>query len=308
MNSTHINRRQLLQFAGLAAAVPLTSGIANAVSRSASAPRRLVLIAGTPSHGPGDHEFNAGVQLLAECLKGESNLNVIFQLNGYPKDESVLDGADAIVLFADGGGGHPFIQEQRIERINELAARGVGIMCMHYAVEVPKDKGADEMRSWIGGAYEHAWSCNPMWEPEFTTFPKHPICNGVKPFSVRDEWYFNMRFRPEMAGVTPLLTAIPSDAVRNGPYVYPQGPYEHIQAAKGRSETMMWCTERDDGGRGVGFTGGHVHRNWGNESFRKVILNALLWVSKVDVPENGVETQVSEEMLASKLDPKPPRK
>jgi hypothetical protein len=73
----------------------------------------------------------------------------------------------------------------------------------------------------------------------------------------------------------PILVAAPSDEVRDGPYVYPKGPYPHIQAAKGRTETMMWAVKRPDGGRGFGFTGGHFHDNWGNNDFRKVVLNAL---------------------------------
>jgi hypothetical protein len=46
--------------------------------------------------------------------------------------------------------------------------------------------------------------------------------------------------------------AEPSDDVRDGPYVHPKGPYEHIEAAAGRPETMMWTFERADGGRGFG--------------------------------------------------------
>jgi hypothetical protein len=86
--------------------------------------------------------------------------------------------------------------------------------------------------------------------------------------------------------------------------VYPKGPYKHIQEAKGRSEAMMWATERADGGRGVGFTGGHVHRNWGDDNYRKVVLNALLWVSKVEVPKDGVASAVTDDDLRANLDPK----
>ena len=103
----------------------------------------------------------------------------------------------------------------------------------------------------------------------------------------------------------PILVATPSDDVRNGPYVYPKGPYPHIEAAKGRAEAMMWTVERPDGGRGFGFTGGHFHKNWGNDDFRKVVLNGVLWLAEADVPENGVESTVSEEDLKKNLDPKP---
>lgn len=280
------------------------------VALSASAPadpvksKKLVLIAGTPSHGPGDHEFNAGVQLLNQCLAGVKGLETAVVLNGYPKDDSVLDSADGILCYADGGAGHPLVRDRHLERIGQLMAKGVGLMCAHYGVEVPKDLGGPEFKDWIGGYYEHQFSCNPFWSPEFKEFPKHPAASGVKPFSIRDEWYFNMRFRDGMRGVTPILVAVPPDSVRDGPYVYPKGPYKHIQEAKGRPEAMMWAAERPEGGRGVGFTGGHVHRNWLEPNFRKVVLNALLWICKVDVPTNGVESTVTEDDIKKNLDPK----
>ncbi|MEZ6141045.1 MAG: ThuA domain-containing protein [Zavarzinella sp.] len=270
--------------------------------------RKLVMIAGTPSHGPGMHEHNAGVLLFQKCLQGIAGLDVEIVLNGYPKDDSMLDGADAIFVYADGGGRHPLIQGERIPRIDKLIAKGVGLFCCHFGVEVPKGKPGDAFRTWIGGCYEHEWSCNPMWKAEFTKLPDHPICRGVKPFAIFDEWYFNMRFRPELQGVTPILTATPTDATRDGPYVYPKGPYKHIQEAKGRPEHVMWCTERPDGGRGVGFTGGHFHINWQNNDFRKLVLNALLWISKVDVPQNGVASEVTDEEMKKNLDPKGKKK
>ena len=145
--------------------------------------------------------------------------------NGWPDSEKAFEGASGIFLYADGGGGHPFIQDGRLSIVGDLMSRGVGLMCVHFAVEVPKDRGGKQFQDWIGGYYEHQWSCNPMWTPEFAELPRHPITQGVKPFSIRDEWYFNMRFRPDMKDIKPILTAKPSDAVRDGPYVYPRGPY-----------------------------------------------------------------------------------
>ncbi len=54
---------------------------------------------------------------------------------------------------------------------------------------------------------------------------------------------------------------------------------------------MAWARERPDGGRGFGFTGGHVHWNWGNDNFRKLVLNAIVWTAEVDVPAEGVPSQ-----------------
>lgn len=300
MNPVRFDRRQFL-------ATATATAVSAACVRSldaAPAKKKLVLIAGTPSHGPGAHEFNAGVRILSKCLTKVEGLDVVVQLNGYPKDENILEGAAGILCYADGGARHPLIQGKRLEFIGRLMSQGVGLMCAHYGVEVPKDRGGKEFQEWIGGYYEHLWSCNPMWQPEFKTFPKHPITRGVRPFSVLDEWYFNMRFRPNMEGVTSILSAVPSDQVRNGPYVYPRGPYPHIQEAKGRAETMMWAVERADGGRGVGFTGGHFHKNWRNDEFRKVVLNALVWICKLEVPETGVDSVVTDEEMLMNLDPK----
>ena len=269
-----------------------------------AADKKIILVAGRPSHGPGEHEFRAGCLLLQKCLATAPGVEVEVCSNGWPKDNAQFDGAAAVVLYADGGGGHPFFQADHAQVIAKLARQGVGLGFMHYAVEVPKGPAGQRMWEWIGGYYEDHYSCNPMWTPDYRTFPNHPIARGVQPFAVRDEWYFNMRWRPDADGLARILVAKPSDAVRDGPYVAPRGPYPHIQAAKGREEVMLWACERPDGGRGFGFTGGHTHKNWGNDNYRKVVLNAILWVAKVEVPSNGLDSSVSADDLASNLDPK----
>jgi hypothetical protein len=272
-----------------------------------AAEKKIVLVAGKQSHGPGDHEFRAGSLLLKKCLDQVPGISTVVHSNGWPADAGAFEGAAAVLIYADGGGGHPAIQGERMKLIDGLARKGVGIGCAHYGVEVPKGDPGEAMLDWTGGYYEHLFSCNPMWSPDFKTFPNHPVTRGVKPFSVNDEWYFNLRFRPDMKGVTPILVAKCPDEVRKGPYVYPKGPYPHIVEASGRDEIMMWVAERPDGGRGFGFTGGHRHVNWGNENFRKVVLNALLWIAKADVPAQGVQCEITADELKQNLDPKKPR-
>lgn len=286
---------------------------------TADGKRKLVLIAGKPSHPPLMHEFRAGSFLLEKCLKEVPGLIVDRHDQGWVKDEATFADADAVVIYADGGKGHPAVQGTHLATLQALIAKGVGFGAMHYGVEVLPDQGGTEFKEWLGGHYEHQFSCNPMWEPHFTTFPTHPITQGVQPFQIKDEWYMNMRFRPAFGDGTkaasdgktsfvPILVAAPSDATRDGPYVYPKGPYPHIQAEKGQQEAMMWAVEREDGGRGFGFTGGHFHLNWGNDSFRKTVLNALVWLAKGEVPTSGIESKVSAEDLQQNLDPKPERK
>jgi len=289
---------------------------------------KIVIIAGKPSHPPRMHEFNAGVQLISKSLKDFKDLDVHMCLSdpgrkhgGWPKDESVFEGAKAIVFYMDGGGGHEVVKEdgRRLKLVDEWAKQGVGLGFMHYGVEVVAEQAGEEFERWIGGHYEHMFSCNPIWEPMFTTLPDHPITNGVKPFKAKDEWYFNMRFHAGLNAEVkyaetddlkfwPILVARPSDGVRDGPYVWPKGPYEHVQATKGRAEAMMWAVERKDGGRGFGFTGGHFHDNWGNDDYRKTVLNALAWIAKVDVPKDGIVSKITKKDLDANLDPKEKRK
>jgi type 1 glutamine amidotransferase len=278
---------------------------ARPAAEAAEPTKKIVLIAGRPSHGPGDHEFNAGVSLLAKCLRGVGGVEPVVVRGGWPADEKVFDGAASIVFFMDGGSGHPMIQQDRLDRVMKpLMDKGVGLACLHYAVEVPKGKPGDTFLDWIGGYYETGFSTNPHWTAHVDRLPDHPITRGVKPFVVHDEWYFNIRFRPGMKGVTPIIVAKPDDETRKGVSSYPRGPYQHIVAAKGRDEVLSWAVERPDGGRGFGFTGAHTHKNWGDPNFRKLVLNAILWTAKADVPANGFGCELTPDDLTKGLDPK----
>ena len=129
--------------------------------------------------------------------------------NGWPADSKAFDGAAAIIVYSAGGSGHPLLQTDRLKTIRALMEQGVGLVCLHYGVEPTIEKGQKEFLDWIGGAFEINWSVNPHWKASFTKLPEHPITRGVRPFAMRDEWYFNMRFVEGMKGVTPILTAVP---------------------------------------------------------------------------------------------------
>lgn len=83
-----------------------------------AAPKKVVMIAGKPSHGPLSHEHNAGIQLLAKCLKegAADAVTPAVTLNGWPSDESIFKDADAVVIYSDGGGGHPAVRGDNLDR------------------------------------------------------------------------------------------------------------------------------------------------------------------------------------------------
>ena len=251
--------------------------------------KRIVLIAGPRSHGYQAHEHNAGCILLAELLnENMPNIEAVAHTNGWPKDPEALDGADAVAIYCDGGVRH--VVMKHLEEMDKLAKKGVGIAFIHYAVEVPKDKAGKYMLEWTGGYFETYWSVNPHWKADFKKLPKHPITRGVKPFAIDDEWYYHMRFVEGMKNVAPILTAIPPESTRK----HDDGPHrgnEHVRARTGIPEHVAWAMERPDGGRGFGFTGGHWHYNWAHNDFRKLILNALVWIAGVEVPPEGVPSK-----------------
>lgn len=272
---------------------------------SLAADKKILLLAGSASHGRGEHEFNGGCHLLKICLDAVPNISAVIHTNGWPKDEKAFDGVDAIFIYSDGGDNHPFNRSERRDIIGRLMKKGVGLGCGHYAVEVPKGPTGDAFLEWIGGYFEPHWSVNPHWNADFKMLPTHPITRGVKPFKINDEWYYHMRFREGMKGVTPILTDLPPKTTLNredGPHS--GNPAVRAAIEKGEPQHVMWAAEREDGGRGFGFTGGHFHRNWGDENFRKIVLNAILWTAKADVPPNGVECSLTPDDLKLNLDAK----
>ncbi|HTQ38795.1 MAG TPA: ThuA domain-containing protein [Pirellulales bacterium] len=278
----------------------------SAIGNNAPAKKKILFIAGKPSHPYAQHEFNAGCTLLAQCLN-DSELPVEASVvkNGWPSDPAVFDGVDAVVMYCDGGDKHMVMHH--LDELDALAKKGVGIGAFHYGVEVPAGQAGNYFLDWMGGFFETNWSVNPVWMADFKQFPEHPVTRGVKPFAITDEWYFHMRFPDNSSRVTPILTAVPPASTMSRP----DGPHEgnppvRAEVAQGVPQTMAWVVERPDGGRGFGFTGGHYHWNWGNDNFRKLALNMICWSAKVDVPAGGVasKTPTVDELMAN-LDPKP---
>lgn len=258
---------------------------------------KIVLVAGRASHGKGEHEFFAGCALLMKLLEETSGVFPVMVRDGWPKNPHTFEGAKSVVFFMDGGDNHPILKRDHRAVVQKLMDQGVGFVNLHYAVEYPKSQ-SDHVLQWLGGYYETNYSFNPHWDAELKNLPEHPITRGVKPFTLTDEWYFNMRFKPGMEGVTPILKATPPDEARNkrAPRV--------VQEQKGRGEILAWAFNRGNGGRSFGFTGAHFHKNWGDENFRRLVVNAILWTAKLEVPEDGAKVELSPDELNRNMDRK----
>jgi type 1 glutamine amidotransferase len=270
--------------------------------------KSIVMIAGKPSHGPAQHEHNAGIQLLKKCLEQgvAEQVDIKFHLNGEWPSQEELSAADTVVIYSDGGGGHPALQGDHLAQLDKEMKRGCGFLTLHYAVEPTIEKGGKEFIDWMGGCFEINWSVNPHWDANFKELPVHPISEGVKPFGTNDEWYFFMRFRPNMEGVTPILSDVAPESTMSRPDGAHSGnPAVRESVKKQDKQHVAWACERVDGGRGFGFTGGHYHHGWANNDQRKLVLNAILWTAKAKIPEGGVASTVTDEDMKANLDLKP---
>lgn len=279
-----------------------------ATSAFAAEKKLIVMIAGKPSHGPGQHEHNAGIQLLKKCLEqgAADQVEIKHHLNGEWPSQEELSQAATVVIYSDGGGGHPALQDGRLAQLDKEMKRGCGFLTLHYAVEPTIEKGNKEFIDWMGGCFEINWSVNPHWDANFKELPKHPISSGVKPFGTNDEWYFHMRFRKNMEGVTPILSDVPPESTLSRPDGHHSGNPAVREAVKNKEKQhVAWACERADGGRGFGFTGGHFHQGWANDDQRKLVLNAILWTAKAKIPEGGVPSSVTEDDMKANLDLKP---
>jgi hypothetical protein len=251
--------------------------------------KKIVFVADTAPHGArGNHEFLAAAIYLARTINAHypGAYAVVYTKNKWPKD---LKDADAIIVLLNHGGSavNPAVKE--------ATARGAGFMAIHYGVEVNKGEQGQAYLKWLGGYFEKFWSVNPWWTPDFKEIPKHEVTRGVKPFSINDEWYYHMRFVEGLKGVTPILAALPPlKTIQGGgksSSSHGGNPAVYEEVTAGKKQVMAWAYERPDGARGFGFTGLHKHANLGNDNMRTLLLNAVAWVAKLQVPDTGVPSK-----------------
>ena len=267
-------------------ATAVASAIRKALPKKKGTSLKSVLfIAGNTKHRHGFHEYRAGSILLADALN-MSDLPVDAKVHwyGWPEDESIFDGVDACIIYADGGGEFG----EKYEFLQKKVQAGMGIMFMHYGVHPTKEVGEKYYNQWIGGFYDDEFSVNPSWIAEMTPKAGHPVSRGLsKPVRAYDEFYYNLSFDQSCNHCYPLATAIPThkNVIRYGSSKFWNRQAEELL---GTPQALLWCRDPKTGARGAGFVGGHYHRNWAIDDYRTLILNTIAWVARVKVPKGGV--------------------
>ncbi|MGH8021928.1 MAG: ankyrin repeat domain-containing protein [Opitutaceae bacterium] len=277
-------------FRAIACLVIAFTGIACGADASAPAAEAretsVLFLAGPPSHGPGEHEFEAGCRLLADALTAgmpDVRTQVVV---GWP-EENILATVDALVIYSDGLGAH--VAADHVSTLRGYARDGRGLVVLHFALEPSPGALADFMLETVGGLFVANWSVNPVWTVQDALLEPHAVTRGVSSLELEDEWYFHLRFAPD---AVPLLRAVPpasavgSDGPRSG------NPAVRAAVARGEPQTLAWVRE-DAEVRAFGLTGAHFHRSWANDALRKLVLNGIVWAAGLEVPETGVVSKTA---------------
>jgi Trehalose utilisation/Ankyrin repeats (3 copies)/Ankyrin repeats (many copies) len=254
----------------------------------ASAEKSVLLVAGPKSHAPGEHEHPTGCEFLAKHLETSGlGIKAVSSL-GWPEDEAIVAAADTLVIYSDGEDAHA--AKGHLDALKKRHAAGKGLVVLHYALEPADPAMAAFLDEAIGGHFEVNWSVNPIWQMKNPTLASHPATQGVKPFELEEEFYFHIRLRDD---AVPLMQAVPPIGSLGGDGPRSGNPTIRKQLQAQTPQTLAWAVANANGSRGFGFTGGHFHRNWSEENFRKLVLNAIVWTAGGDVPASGVEGKVA---------------
>jgi len=252
---------------------------------------KIVLLAGNMKIADkvGHHDYRAGCALLAFLLEQTSGVRTVVLHNGWPEDERVFDTTRALVVYTGGGSKHEFLHSaQRIERVQELIERGVGMVMVHQAVHYPPEVAGQAM-TWIGGAHVPGKSGRGHWQTHHREFPQHPVTRGVRPWRIRDGWLNQIQFVDGMSGVTPLVWS--SKRYRGS-------------SDGGPADVVSWTYERPTGGRSFSFTGLDAHSAWSVPGVRQLMVNGILWSAGLPIPEAGAPCAVDDGALNSYLTPR----
>jgi hypothetical protein len=241
-----------------------------------SAATRILLVSSEPDHPWATHMYEHECKLLGKCLENTRGVQSRTSV-GWPKDAKQLEGVKAIVFYCKHAGDillDPTNREQCLRLLNN----GAGLTAIHWSTGADKVYGPEYL-DLLGGWFnrDHSGlSTGKSWLTQAD--PKHPITRGWKEWEIHDEFYLNLRFAKQ---TKPLLTV----------------------KVDGVDQVVGWTLERAGGGRSFGTTLGHFHDNFVREDFRRLLVNGILWTAHKDVPPEGADVKVAEELI--KLPPKP---
>ena len=246
----------------------------------AAEPKQVLLLGQKPDgHPASTHEYMPGQRLLATLLARVDGVHVTtVQADGPWKDgPEQLAKADGAVLFLSQGAKWVSDEPRRLDAFAKLAQRGGGLTTLHWAMGTKSAEPVDNYLKLLGGCHggpDRKYKVVTKADVRIAT-ADHPVTRGLAAFTVpREEFYYRLKFVQPQEQIIPLLQV----------------------NLDGNDETVCWAWQRPDGGRSFGFSGLHFHDNWKLTEYRRLMVQAVLWSVKVDVPRS-LNVDVSEDDL-----------
>lgn len=268
MHRLRPGRTLLIAFIAFAAAIPMARSRTAAADPPAKTTKILLIGHDKDGHPYRTHEYMSVCNLLAKCLRETAGVDTIVS-NRWPKDPADVEGVDAIVVYAPNGSNILFDGPHR-DAAKKLLDAGAGLAAVHWATGAQGDEFGRLWLAYLGGWFHTDFSKLEHVEKHLTQVdPAHPICRGWQECDLFDEYYFNLRFAPD---ARPLVTV----------------------EFEGKPNVVAWTFERPDskGGRSFGFDGGHYHKNFGDDRFRQLVVNGILWTAHREIPAEGAPAKI----------------
>ena len=242
---------------------------------AAGKPARVLLLWHSPDgHPRTTHEYQAGMRIIARQLQRHRGIQALLVHANDPWREGpeLLEGADAAALFVSEGANWLSGNPKRLAAFQRLAARGGGLIGLHWGIGTRKAEPIPAFLSLLGG-------CHGGPDRKYTVVTArvtpardpHPVLSGIRAFEVKDEFYYKLKFVRGGAGVTPLLKV----------------------PINGAPETVSWAWQRPGGGRSFGFSGLHFHANWQTPEYRRLVVQGILWTLKQPIPPGGIKVPLA---------------
>jgi len=229
--------------------------------------------------GNGIHDYPWSAKLLKVMLDNSNvaeRVRVEYHLDGWPHDEQTLEDADAIMVISDGRDGdrferRPFFVTRPHATDCPQMRRGCGFYVSFFDIRAGCIR--EEILDWSGGYFDWETDGKRKWYSAITTkaadvvpaTPGHPILRGVGRFFPAEEFYYNIRFKPSDRALVPIGRSALHGRTKRGMSSH----------GLGRGRMRVGASAR----RAATFTTTGKHDN-----FRRMILNAIVWAAKVDVP------------------------
>ncbi|MCI0681176.1 MAG: ThuA domain-containing protein [Gemmataceae bacterium] len=242
----------------------------------AGGPKKLLLLSqGPDGHPPETHEYEAGLKILQKLLSKQPKLDVTIVKADEPWRDGpeLLAKADGAVLFLSEGAKWLSNDPKRLAAFQDLAKRGGGLTCLHWAMGTRDAKNIAAFVDLFGACHGGPDRKYKVLETDVHFQPDTPIANGLKDFKVRDEFYYFLKTAKLGSRKQYLLPVLLADI-------------------DGNREMVAWGFTRPGDGRSFGFSGLHFHENWRMPEYRRLVAQGVLWTMNLPIPEKGVDVEV----------------